>query len=493
MTATANRIARRWCVLLTGIALSSCSLAPHYKPPKIAEGASYKEAPATPQPDVGAWRAAAPADDQPRGPWWSVFADPELDQLEQRAFAANQNLAAAAARYRQARAVADAASAQLFPAVDIAASGERERISRNAPTNLTGRTRMTTDLVLRAQTSYELDFWGRIRNTAAAARARAKASAADLATAHLSLQAELAGDYVELRGMDSQIALLVSAVDAYGRALEITQNRYKGGAAPIGDVDQASTQLETARVQLADTRLARAQMEHAIAILLGVTPSQFGLTPASLNIAPPVVTPGLPSHLLERRPDVASAERQTFAANAEIGVARAAWFPTFSLNAGFGFEGTNTGNWIQAPSQTWSLGPAALLNLLDWGQRRAQNAQARAAYDEAVANYRETVIEAYGQVEDQLAAVHWLDDQLDAQQRAVQSSQNALDQANYRYKGGVANYLEVVVAQNAALQARQVDLNLRVRRLVAALQLIKALGGDWSPAQLTKPIMPPRP
>jgi NodT family efflux transporter outer membrane factor (OMF) lipoprotein len=452
-------------------------------------GAAYKEAASSPGPDVGTWTAARPADGGARGPWWTVFGDARLDQLEDRAIAANQDVAAAAARYREARAAADAAGTQLFPTLSLAASSQRERISPNTLINHTGVAEVGGDYTLRAETSYELDFWGRVGNTAAAARGRAQAGAADLETALLSVESELAGDYIELRGMDAQVDLLTSTVEAYAKALEITRNRHDGGAAAIVDVDQAATQLEIAKAQLADAQLSRAQMEHAIAILVGTAPNGFALAPDPLHLALPAVTPGLPSRLLERRPDVASAERQVFAANAEIGVARAAWFPTFSLDAGIGFEGSQTSNWIEAPSRIWSIGPSMLLTVFDWGLRRAQNDQAVAAYDENVAKYRETVLGAFRQVEDQLAAIRWLDVQLVAQGRAVASSQAALDQSNYRYKGGIATYLEVATAQNTALDAQRTELNLRVRRLDASLQLIKALGGGWSNQQLKEPAL----
>ncbi|MDB5987831.1 MAG: efflux system, outer rane lipoprotein NodT family [Nevskia sp.] len=475
-------------------AIAACSLAPSYKAPETAASDGYKESAGTADAsaanapvNVGTWTAAQPADSATRGAWWTAFGDPLLNDLENRAFAANQNLAAAVARYRQARDAADIAGTSLFPIIGLTASGVRERISKYAPTNTTGAAKVGGDYVLRAQTSYELDFWGRVRNTIAAARSRAQASAADLETAQLSIQAELAGDYFELCGLDAQIDLLSATVNAYREALRITQNRYDGGVAAIVDVDQATTQLETAQVQLADTRLSRMQLEHAIAILTGVPPSTFTLEPTPLRLQPPAIVAGLPSQLLQRRPDVASAERQVFAANAEIGVTRAAWFPTFSLDGNIGFESGSTGNWIEAPARMWSLGPSAALTLFDWGLRHAQNDQAIAAFDETVANYRQTVLTAYGEVEDQLAAIRWLDVQLAAQDRAVASSQNSLDQSNYRYKGGIVTYLEVVTAQNAALQAQQAALNLRVRRLNAALQLIKAVGGDWSAAQLDQP------
>lgn len=479
---------------LACILLASCSFAPSYHIPEIPSAEAYKELPPNSEvmTEAGVWAPSRPSDDKPRGAWWTVFADLELDKLEQLAFASNQNLAATAARYRQARAIADAASAAFFPDVGISSSAKRERISKNAPGNTTGKAVTQGDYVLRAQTSYELDFWGRVRNASAAAKSRAEASADDLATASLSIQSELASDYIALRGLDSQIELFETTVRAYGRALEITRNRHEGGAAAMVDVDQATTQLETAQAQLADTRLTRAQMEHAIAILVGEMPTRFTLASAPLRMTAPAIVTGLPSQLLERRPDVAAAERKMFAANAEIGIARAAWFPAFSLDAAYGFESKHSGNWLTASSQMWSVGPAMALDMLDWGRRIAQNHHAKAAYDEVVAIYRQTVIQAYGEVEDQLAALHWLDAQLEAQQRAVVSSQRSLDQANYRYKGGIVTYLEVVTAQNAALQAQQKDLTLRARRLIAAVQLIKALGGDWAAPQLDVPVQQQR-
>lgn len=471
------------CVsLLAAAALAACSLAPDYRVPATPSVAVYESADPAGEAaaENGSWSPAQPGDGAARGAWWTNFGDPALDALEDRARSANQELAGAEARYRQARAAADAAGSNLFPILDLTASGVRERFSQNAPTNRSRVAGVSGDYVLRAQTSYELDFWGRVRNTIAAAKSRAQAGAADLESARLSIETELASDYFELRGLDAQLDLLRSTVDAYREALRITGNRYQGGAAAIVDVDQAQTQLATAEVQLAQTELSRRQLQHALAILAGAPPEGFALEATALNAQAPAITPGLPSRLLQRRPDVASAERQVFAANAEIGVARAAWFPTFTLDAGFGFESARTGNWIEAPSRLWSVGPSMLLTVFDAGLRRAQNQQAIAAYDETVASYRQTVLSAYGEVEDQLAASRWLDTQLEAQQRAVAGSVRALEQSNYRYKGGIATYLEVVTAQNAALEAQQAELNLKVRRLDAAVQLVKALGGDFA-------------
>jgi NodT family efflux transporter outer membrane factor (OMF) lipoprotein len=484
-----SRLLRTVGAVTAATIVAACSFAPHYQVPPAPPVSTYKEGQGSAA--TGAWSPAQPADGAARGEWWVAFNDPDLDALERQAFAADQDVAAAAARYREAHAIADQANASLFPIIGVASSASRDRVSANSPTNTTHAAVTYNDFQLGAQTSYELDFWGHIRNTVAAARGRAQASAADLQTALLSIQSEVAADYIQLHGLDAQVDLLRSTVADYEAALQINERLYRGGAAAAIDVDQAQTQLETARVQLADTTLSRAQMEHAIAVLVDKPASLFSLSAAPLHMYVPAVAPGLPSQLLERRPDVASAERQMFAANAEIGVARAAWFPTFTLNADFGYDGDHLGNWFSAPSQMWSVGPSAMENVIDWGQRAAQNRQAKASFDEALANYRKAVVTAYSDVEDQLAAIRWLDAQLEAQRRAVESSQRLLEQANYRYHGGISTYLEVVTAQNAALQARQAELNLRVRRLDATVQLMKALGGGWSSDQLQHPVLPP--
>jgi NodT family efflux transporter outer membrane factor (OMF) lipoprotein len=465
-------------------ALAACSLAPEYKVPDTPAVAQFKEAGAS---DGGAssdasasahgnWSPAKPSDGAARGAWWTAFGDEQLNALQARAAGASLTVQAAAARYAQARAVADEAGSALFPVVGLGASAQRQRLPASATTS--GNPVINTPMSLRAQMSYELDFWGAIRNSANAASMNAQASGAELEIAKLSLQSELAANWFLLVGLDAQTELLESVIQAYTDALRITDQRHKGGAAALTDVYQATTTLENARVQLAATQLSRARLEHAIAILLGEAPSNFTLARQTLNIEPPAIATGLPSQLLERRPDVAAAERRAASANAQIGVAKAAWFPSFTLGAGVGYAGT-AGNWLNAPNLLWSIGPQAALTLFDGGRRNAQQRQAEAVFTESAAQYKQTVLTAYGEVEDQLAAIRWLDEQRRSQANAVASSGKVLDQANHRYKGGIANYLEVTIAQSQALQARQADLNLRVQRLNASVALIRALGGGW--------------
>lgn len=457
--------------------LTACSFAPTYRRPDLpAAPDGYKEA--------AGWKVAEPADSNPRGSWWTVFGDSQLNALEAQVAGSNQNLKAAYARFEQARAQARQARADYFPTVGVAANATRQRQSTTRATSRAGAPSVYNDYFLDADLSYEIDVWGRVRNAAEAGKDTAQASAADLAEMDLATHAELAMDYFSLRADDSVQALLDQTVDAYGKALQLTQNLHQGGAASAVDVDQAQTQLQTAKTQAAETQLRRAQLEHAIAVLIGVPPSQFSLKSAPLTAIPQPINPGLPSRLLERRPDIAAAERRTAAANAEIGVARVAYFPEFSLAAVFGFESGQSSSWLTAPSRLWSLGPSALFTVFDGGRRAALSDQARAAYDEAVANYRQTVLNAYQDVEDNLAAQRQLEQESASQQIAVDASQRALTQATYRYKGGITTYLEVVSAQNAALQAQLSAANILARRMNADVLLIKALGGGWSNSQL---------
>jgi NodT family efflux transporter outer membrane factor (OMF) lipoprotein len=338
--------------------------------------------------------------------------------------------------------------------------------------------------VLSGDLSYEVDVFGRVRNTVANARANEQATAGDVAALDLSLHAELASDYFVLRGLDIEQRFLDQTVADYERALQLTQNLFKGGAAAIADVQQAQAQLELARTQAEDTRLHRAQTEHAIAVLIGRQPSDFALGARADDSFPamPAIDTGLPSQLLERRPDVAAAERRVAAANANIGVARAAYFPVFDLMAQAGLQSTTAANWLTAPAQFWSIGPHALLTIFDGGLHRAQSAAAHAVYDEQVANYRNTVLIAYQDVEDNLAALRQLHRESISQAAAVTATQGAADQANLRYKGGIVTYLEVVATQNAALSARLTAVDIDIRRATAAVQLVKALGGDWNAA-----------
>jgi NodT family efflux transporter outer membrane factor (OMF) lipoprotein len=404
-----------------------------------------------------------------------------LDSLENRVTTANQNVKAAFARLQQARAQTRIERSAYLPTLNLHAGAARSRTSTNAPlyTNIKPATR--NDFVLDADLSYEIDVWGRIRNTVTAARASEQASAADLASLDLSTHAELATDYFTLRGLDDEQALLEQTVADYAKALRLTQALLDGGAAARGDVDQATAQLESARTSATDIRLRRAQTEHAIAVLVGESPSTFQLdaTPLRVDVEPPRIAAGLPSELLERRPDVSAAERRVAAANAQIGVARAAYFPVFDLSARAGFESTRTSNWIDAPSRLWSVGPSALLTVFDAGLHRAESAQAHARYDEQVATYRDTVLTAYQEVEDNLAALRDLEEESVSEAAAVAATAGALKQTQYQYTGGVVTYLQIVVTENAALSARVSAADIQIRRMNATVLLIKALGGGW--------------
>jgi outer membrane protein, multidrug efflux system len=457
-------------------ALGGCSLAPHYQRPVLpAPPPTYKEA--------GEWKVAAPADTVARGRWWTMFGDVQLDALEDGLTGANQNLKAALARLEQARAQTRFARAAWFPTLTASASATRGETSTYAATYVAGKPRTGTSYDLGGDLSYEIDLFGRIRNTVAGARANEQASAGDLAALDLALHAELAGDYFTLRGLDLEQGFLDRTVADYARALALTQNLYHGGAAAISDVEQAQAQLESARTQAEDTRLRRSQTEHAIAVLVGEEPSGFTLAahPEEARWQMPQLAIGVPSQLLERRPDVAAAERRVAAANAAIGVARAAYFPVLTLDGTAGWQSLTTPTLITAPAQYWTLGPQALLTVFDAGAHAAQSALASAAYDEQVANYRNTVLGAFQDVEDNLAALRQLQRESVSQAAAVTATQGALQQANLRYKGGIVTYLEVVSTENAALAAQLAATDIEIRRANATVLLVKALGGDWNP------------
>ncbi len=396
-----------------------------------------------------------------------------------RSRAPTRDLKAAFARLQQARAQVRVARADFFPTVTGNLSATREQNSSTVANKFT-KTRYN-DFLLDADISYEVDLWGRVRNAFVAAKATAAASAGDLAALDLATHAELAADYFMLHGYDSQAAILDQTVKDYAKALELTRNRYRGGIAAEVDVDQAETQLETAKTQAADIHLQRAQLEHAIALLVGQSPSQFGLPELKLASKPPPVDPGLPSALLERRPDVAAAERRMAAANAEIGVARAAYFPVLNLDTLAGLETAIPSRWFSAPSRVWSLGPSSMLVLLDWGRREGLTAEAQAAYEETAADYRSAVLDAFQSVEDNLAAIRFLGDEAMTEDAAVAAAGRSLKQSQYRYTGGLATYLEVVTAQNAALSAQLTAVSVLTRRMTTTVLLFKALGGGWRP------------
>jgi outer membrane protein, multidrug efflux system len=476
-------VSKRLLAGVIALALSACSLAPRYTPPETEEVSQYKE--------VGDWVPAEPADTNRRGAWWEAFGDPRLNELEKQLGDANPDVHAALARFEEARAVARRARSDVYPTLGLGASATRGRSSGNAPLGaLAGGEPVTrNDFIAGLDLAWEVDVFGRLRNTAAAAGAQAQASAADFAAVRLSLQAELASDYFSLRGADTTVQLLEDTIKTYDRAYELTSNRYKEGIAAATDVDQADTQRQNARAQLAAVRLERAQLEHAISVLLGQIPATFTLEAGQLAAAPPAVSGGLPSALLQRRPDVARAERAVAAANAQIGVARAAWFPVFTLDGRAGYESVLTSSWFRAPSRFWSVGPSATLPLLDAGGRAALNRQARALYEEAVANYRKTTLTAYQEVEDNLAGLHHLAEQLKADEAASASAQRSAYHADQRYDSGVADYVEVTTTHTAALQAQRDTITVRVAQLNAAIALVRATGGDWTREQLDQPAL----
>jgi NodT family efflux transporter outer membrane factor (OMF) lipoprotein len=473
-------------ILCTGAALilllSACSLAPPLKTPVIPAGDAYKE--------IGPWTQAEPADRLPRDSWWALYDNTELDALEKRLIDGNPTLAAALANYAQARALADQARAGLFPSLGLNASAARNRESINAP--LRGPTTPTyfNTNTLGGSVSYELDLWGQIRNEVAAGEANAAASAADLENARLSLIAQLVEDYIQLRSLDRDSAILDESVQDFTRALELTEQRHDAGIAPGLDVAQAQTQLNAARSQAAQTLAQRALMEHAIAALLGVSASTFSLKPQIVAIDLPQIPSGVPSTLLERRPDIAGAQRRMIAANANIGVARAAYFPSLTLGAQGGFQSTSITNWLSAPSSFWAIGPSALLSVFDGGLRRAQVAQARAEFDASAANYRGTVVSAFQQVEDSLATLNHFRDAAIDEKVAVAAAQRTLDFSMALYKQGATDYLTVVTSQTALLQTQLEALNLDTIQLTASVDLIRALGGGWEDSNLTgTPVM----
>jgi NodT family efflux transporter outer membrane factor (OMF) lipoprotein len=456
------------------LAVAACSFAPTYRVPGTAPPTSeYNE--------QGDWLRAQPLDDRSRGRWWTIFGDAQLDALELKVETSNQDLRAAFAHWQEARATTRVARSALFPTLNAGASAARARVSQNAAGYVPGAEPTFNDFQIQADLSYEIDLWGRVRNTVTAAKANQQASAADLASVELAVRAELAADYFTLRSQDAERALLARTVADYTKSLELTQRLYQGGAAAQADVDQAQAQLETARTQAAEIALARAQTEHAIALLVGENPTGFHINPDPLapDTVPPRLTPGLPSTLLERRPDVAAAERRVAAANAEIGVARAAYFPVFNLAAAIGFDSNNASTWLNAPSRTWSVGPSGLLTVFDAGRHRAQSEQAHAQYDEQVANYRNTVLTAFQEVEDNLAALHRLEEESVSEAAAVTATRRALEQAQYRYKAGLVTYLEVSSTETTALQAELTQMSILNRRMSASVLLIRALGGGW--------------
>jgi NodT family efflux transporter outer membrane factor (OMF) lipoprotein len=430
------------------------------------------------------WKTATPGDEALRGTWWELFGDPDLNALEAQIDVSNQTLKAAAAQFAQARALVRGSRAALFPQVNATPSISRAEGSGNRPS--TTLHQAANDFILGADASYEADVWGRIHSAIDASRAGAQASAADLETARLSLHAELAVDYFTLRGIDRDQQLLDSAVESFEKALELTRSRFQGGIASQADVAQAETVLETTRAQAVDVGVGRAALEHAIAVLIGRPASLFSIAVVPLNAAPPVVPAGVPSELLERRPDIAAAERRVAVTNAQLGVATAAFYPRLILSGAGGFESSPLGSLLTGTSSFWGLGSSLLVNVFDAGRRQSVADQARAAQDQATAFYRQSVLIAFREVEDQLAALRILEEEATIQRRAVDAAQRSLTQATNRYRGGLASYLEVTSAQNAALANERTAVGIVTRRMNASVLLMKGLGGGWEVSSLTQ-------
>jgi NodT family efflux transporter outer membrane factor (OMF) lipoprotein len=468
--------------LATSLAVAGCNVGPDYVKPSVPASDAYKEPPPEAFKTAGAWNEALPADTMPRAKWWESFGDPQLDALEDQVTEANQDLKIAEAHFREARAQVGYNLAAEFPTLSVAPSIQSLRFSNNRP--YFSNTKTTGDFILPFDLSYEVDLWGRIGRTVNAAGEEAQATAADLATADLSLHAELALDYVDLRSTDAQQRLLNDTVKAFAQALQLAENRVAGGAAPESDAAEARTQLGTTRVQATDLAAQRAQYEHAIAVLIGKPPASFSLAPAPLDLKPPVVPIGLPSELLERRPDIAAAERRVAEANEQIGIAKAAYYPSLLLNAESGFEGSTMATWFNWPSLFWAVGLSVGETLFDGGRRRAASEGALAAYDATVASYRQTTLSAFQDVEDNLETLRVLEGEAQQQDDAVASAKNAEQLANNRYVGGRDTYLQVITTQTASLSNERNATDILRRRMEASVLLIKALGGGWQAGDL---------
>jgi NodT family efflux transporter outer membrane factor (OMF) lipoprotein len=457
--------------------LSGCAVGPKYQRPAAPIPPAYKE--------TGNWKLAQPKDQKLAGNWWEVFGDPQLNALEQQVNVSNQNLKAAAAQYQQALALLRYNRANYYPTLTTSPSATRIRDASNRPPKSSIYSGITyNDYVFPVQLSYQLDVWGRIRRTVEQYRDQAQASAADLAAVNLSMRADLALDYFEARTLDAEERLLNDTVAQYQQAVELNQSLLKEGMTSILTVQQAQTQLETTRAAAIDVGVLRAQYEHAAAVLVGKPPESFSLPPLPLTTPPPPIPAGLPSDLLERRPDIASGERMVAAANAQIGVATSAYYPLINLAATAGFESGSLTTLFQGPGVLWSFGPSAVATLFDFGRRRAVSDQAKAAYNQAVANYRQTVLTGFQQVEDNLAALRVLEQEAGVQQAAVTAAQAALDTSMTLYKGGLTNYLTVTTAQSALLTDQVTAVNILGRRMSGAVLLIQALGGGWDVSAL---------
>jgi len=474
------------------VLVSACTVGPNYVRPSMISPDAYKE--------LDGWKIAQPRDGLARGAWWEIFGDRQLNALETRVSISNQNLMVAEAQFRQARALVREARAAYFPTVSLGLGYTRFRnsstlASSSSSGSSTGTSsvtsggggssaRATSDFQVGLDFSWELDVWGRIRRTVESNRANAQASAGDLESARLSFQAELAQDYFQLRTVDAQKQLLDETVAAFEKFLQLTRDRFASGVASQADVVQAQTQLKTTQAQAIDVGVQRAQLEHAIALLLGEAPSTFTLSAAPLAATPPAIPVGVPSELLERRPDIAAAERRVAVANAQIGVAVAAYYPTVTLNASSGLESSSLAKWFTAASRFWSVGPGISGTVFDGGLRGAQTDAARAAYDATVATYRQTVLTSFQGVEDNLAALRILEEENGVQDEAVKAARKSVDLTTNQYKAGTVSYLNVITVQTIALTDEITAIQIRGRRMAAAVLLVQALGGGWTAAEL---------
>jgi NodT family efflux transporter outer membrane factor (OMF) lipoprotein len=484
------RKALSFTIAVTLMPMSGCMVGPKYKTPAAIMAPSFKEATPTSFAKQDGWKPGQPNDTKLKGDWWTLFQDAQLNELETKVDTANPSLKSAEANFRAARAQIGYARSNEEPTIGVAPSVSTVRDSANQPYFInTLANNGGGNFVLPVDLNYEIDLWGRVRRGVTSAREQAQASDADLESARLSLHAELALDYFGLRWADAQEKLLDDTVTAYQSAVELTQDRFEGGAVPQSDVAQAKTQLDQARVQRTDIEVRRTQYEHAISVLIGKPPAELTLPPLPLDQASQVMPdiPGvMPAALLERRPDIAADERRMASANEQIGIAQAAFYPTLSLSGIAGFQGTSALNWFNWPSRFWAVGPALSQTVFDAGRRRATKNITIAQYDATVANYRQTVLTAFQQVEDNLAALRVLENEAQQQQEATASAEQSLDLFQTRYEGGVDTYLQVVTWQTAALYNQRNDLDILKRRLDASVLLIKAVGGGWDTTKIPK-------
>jgi NodT family efflux transporter outer membrane factor (OMF) lipoprotein len=464
-------------ILAGALPFTGCAVGPKYKKPAVPVPPAYKE--------MANWKTAQPNDQNLGGNWWEIFLDPQLNALEQQINVSNQNLKASVAQYQQSRAALRYARADYYPTVTAGASATRQRYSNNRPPQSSTLDGITfNDFAVPVNFSYQVNAWGRVSRNVESYREQAQASAADLAVVNLSMHAALAIDYFAARSLDAEEKLLQDTVAQYQQAFQLNEDRYQGGLASEVEVEQARTILETTRAQMVDVGVARAQYEHAVAVLVGKTPADFTVPPLPLTSPPPPIPIGVPSTLLERRPDIAGAERRVASANAQVGLAKTAYYPLVNILGSGGFESGSIATLLQGPSGLWAVGSSAVVTLIDVGRRRAVNDQAKASYDSSVASYRETVLTAFQQVEDNLAALRILEQEAGVQETAVEAAQRSLSLSNTRYEGGVTSYLEVITAQNAALADEVTAVNILGRRMANAVLLIEALGGGWDSAGL---------